>query len=85
MTTPQYKLRDDHVVVAKHMRDERLRNDNEYHHKNTDLNIGMNKITGVVVQVPNPDSNDVPNIGYVQSMINTTGGNNYLAKSTTLN
>ena len=27
---PTYKLRDDHVVCAKHMRDERARNDITY-------------------------------------------------------
>lgn len=30
MTTPQYKLRDDHVATAKHVRDERVRNDLVY-------------------------------------------------------
>jgi hypothetical protein len=27
---PTYKLKDEHVVTAKHMRDERVRNDAQY-------------------------------------------------------
>jgi hypothetical protein len=30
MATPNYQLRDDHVTTAKHLRDERARNDSVY-------------------------------------------------------
>lgn len=30
MTTPNYKLKDDMVVTAKHLRTERIRNDSQY-------------------------------------------------------
>jgi hypothetical protein len=30
MSQPNYKLKDDHVTTAKHLRDERTRNDTQY-------------------------------------------------------
>jgi hypothetical protein len=39
MSQPNYKLRDDHVATAKHMRDERIRNDAEYQTKIGTVNV----------------------------------------------
>jgi len=43
MSTPVYKLKDDMSVTAKHMRDERTRNDQTYD-KKTD-GIRVNRLT----------------------------------------
>jgi hypothetical protein len=45
MAQPQYKLRDDHVTTAKHLRDERTRNDSTYLTKTTFENYVPDSIT----------------------------------------